>query len=211
MALLDDTGGKPPTGYGSGPNSGSPVATPEQTAAILIAEATALQADGASMCLSRAGGYDLGGAFCQGLAHEIQALRTQGVLLTHQPSFNNVAKHSRSIVLKGVSGLRKAADVSGRMAVGLTTTKGKFYAAGVVVFSASAATFGGLVVIAARGCWAAAKLEKGLTGAELAASTCPFVVGTLAEGAMLSAAFAGLSGYALYQEGSRKLDRGKRG
>lgn len=36
MALLDETGGKSLTGYGSGASSGSPMATPEESAAMLV-------------------------------------------------------------------------------------------------------------------------------------------------------------------------------
>lgn len=96
MVLLDETGGKPATGYGSGPNSGSPIATPQQTATILTAEAAAIQADTERMC-SRDGGYAAGGDFCQAALREVPALRFAATVIAHPSSFANAARQLRKV------------------------------------------------------------------------------------------------------------------
>jgi len=73
--MNDETGGKPLTGYGSGTNGDdSPVATPEQSAAMLIAGANKLVADGRRMCLN-GGGFAFDGTFCQSLITTSLGLR----------------------------------------------------------------------------------------------------------------------------------------
>jgi len=192
--MLDETGGKPLTGYGSGANTGSPVATPEQSAENVAAQTAAIQADAKKMCWG--GGYAFRGEFCQAAIHEVSDLRRRATLLTHKPSLRNAVRPAK-----------KAADVGIRLGLGLTTAKGVVYAIGVPAFAGATVAFGAVTVISGRACWTAAKLEKGLAGLELAASTCPFVAGTLVEGTMLSGVFTALSGYAWYQEGDRQLRR----
>lgn len=67
--MLDETGGKPLAGYGSGSNSGSPVATAEETAAMEAAAAITLATDFNWMCRN-GGTYAFGGDFCQSVAVE---------------------------------------------------------------------------------------------------------------------------------------------
>lgn len=74
MALLDETGGKPLTGYGSGANSGAPVATPAEQAAALEAQAAALQEDFNGMCRN-GGGYAFAGDFCRAVVDEALSMR----------------------------------------------------------------------------------------------------------------------------------------
>jgi hypothetical protein len=95
MVVLDETGGKPPVGYGSGPTGGSPIATATQTAATLGAEAAAIQADTRRTCFG--GGSAFGGGFCQAAQHEVQALRLQSTILAQQPSFAKVPQQLQGV------------------------------------------------------------------------------------------------------------------
>lgn len=90
MALLDETGGKPLTGYGSGANTESPVATPTESAAMLVAAADVLERDFTRMCLG--GGYSFGGDFCQSVAREGLANRRDATILAQKPSLRNIAR-----------------------------------------------------------------------------------------------------------------------
>ena len=90
MALLDETGGKPLTGYGPGANTGSPVATAEESAAMLFEAADTLERDFNDMCLG--GGYALGGDFCQSVTQEGLASRRDATVLAQKPSLRNIAR-----------------------------------------------------------------------------------------------------------------------
>ena len=160
---------------------------------MLVAQANALKKDAIRMCRGPEASFSFGGDFCQAAMKQSLALRTMATVLASKASMMRLA-----------NALKKAGVVAGKVGLGLTTPKGIAYAAGVAAFSASTVAFGALTLVASRACFAAARLEGGLAGAELAASTCPFVVTTLAQGTMLSAVFAGLSGYALYREGDRQ-------
>ncbi len=75
FSMLDESGGKPLTGYGSGSNGDdSPEATPQESAAMLIAAASQLVSEGRKMCLGN-GGYDFRGSFCQSVLGESLVLR----------------------------------------------------------------------------------------------------------------------------------------
>jgi hypothetical protein len=85
MVMLDDSGGKPLTGYGSGANSGSPVATPHESSAMLNATADALMNDFNRMCRP-GGGYAFAGDFCQSVATESVSTRKWATFLEQSPS-----------------------------------------------------------------------------------------------------------------------------
>jgi hypothetical protein len=129
MVVFDDTGGKPLAGYGSGSNSGSPVATPRQTAELFRAEATALVDDFNRMCRGGVGRF--AGGFCQSVVGESLELRRHASVVAGAPSLrkavgtvvvvmwvgdrgSEVAKGAqRSASLLG-SGLREGSSTAGR-------------------------------------------------------------------------------------------------
>jgi hypothetical protein len=89
MALLDETGGKPLAGYGSGANGGSPVATAAEAAAMLDAQADALAKDANAMCRGTSASYEFAGGFCKAVASESLTLRNRANILGRQPSLSN--------------------------------------------------------------------------------------------------------------------------
>lgn len=91
MVLLDETGGKPLTGYGSGANSGSPIATAEETAAMEAALAITLAADFNRMC-QNGGAYDFGGAFCQSVAVEGRDARHRADLVLNRGEWGDIVE-----------------------------------------------------------------------------------------------------------------------
>ncbi len=107
MALLDETGGKPLTGYGSGANTASPVATPEESAAMLVVAAETLVADGKKMCLP-GGQYEFAGAFCQGLIQESLILRGEANRFAGSGAWSAAAERwlnaSNTALLAGAAG-----------------------------------------------------------------------------------------------------------
>jgi hypothetical protein len=107
MALLDETGGKPLTGYGSGANTAAPVATSEESAAMLVAAASTLVSDGKAMCLGD-GGYSFAGDFCQSLIKESLALRGRANLFAGGGSWSAAAQRwlnlSNTVLLAGAAG-----------------------------------------------------------------------------------------------------------
>ena len=119
MALLDETGGKPLTGYGSGANSGAPVATPAEQAAALEAQASALQDDFNAMC-KNGGGYAFAGEFCSAVVDEAVSLRYQATVLTHQGSPRNIVAPMAAVLWVGdrgaefAKGTKKSASLLGR-------------------------------------------------------------------------------------------------
>lgn len=119
MALLDETGGKPLTGYGSGGNSGAPVATAAEQAAALEAQASALQDDFNGMC-KNGGGYAFAGEFCRAVVDVALSLRYQSTVLTHQGSARNVVAPMAAVLWVGdrgaefAKGTKKSASLLGR-------------------------------------------------------------------------------------------------
>lgn len=107
MALLDETGGKPLTGYGSGVSTGSPVATPEESAAMLVAAAETLVRDGKEMCLT-GGGYEFAGSFCQGLIRTSLILRGEANRFAGSGAWSGAAQRwlntSNTALLLGAAG-----------------------------------------------------------------------------------------------------------
>jgi hypothetical protein len=106
--MLDESGGKPLTGYGSGTNGDdSPVATPEKSAAMLVAAAVKLVKDGKAMCGPK-GGYSFAGAFCQGLFGESLILRGQANRFAGGGDWSAAAKRmlntSNTLFLLGAAG-----------------------------------------------------------------------------------------------------------
>ena len=119
MALLDETGGKPLTGYGSGANSGAPVATPAEQASALEAQASALQDDFNGMC-KNGGGYAFAGEFCRAVVDEALSLRYRATVLTHQGSPRNIVAPMAAVLWVGdrgaefAKGTKKSASLLGR-------------------------------------------------------------------------------------------------
>jgi hypothetical protein len=139
MALLDETGGKPLTGYGSGANSGSPVATPEESAAMLVAVAQTLMADVKSMCLLADGGYDPEGGFCRALMTESWSMRNQANIMASSSAWGRAIAQATS---DGLSiGFKVANRYGGTCVIGAIQ--------GAVLTSAGGAT---IVVGAFAGC-----------------------------------------------------------
>lgn len=107
MALLDETGGKPLTGYGSGANTGSPVATSEESAAMLVAAAETLVRDGKEMCLA-GGGYEFAGPFCQDLVRTSLILRGEANRFAGSGAWSGAAQRwlnaSNTALLVGAAG-----------------------------------------------------------------------------------------------------------
>jgi len=128
--MNDETGGKPESGYGSGDNSGSPVATPEETAAMLMATAKTLADDFKSMCGT--GSYAFGGTFCQTLARESIALRFQAIALARNSSLRIVGKAAAVLAWTGdrggdvAKGARRAASLLGRGLQAGSSVAGKY-------------------------------------------------------------------------------------
>src|SRR5262245_7134183 len=120
MVMLDETGGKPASGYGSGDNSGSPVATPQETAEMLTAQASALKADIGYLCRGPQAMFSFGGDFCQSAIQESLKLRAWASVLESKPSLTKLT-----------NGLRRAGAIAGKVGLGLTTPKGIVYATGV--------------------------------------------------------------------------------
>jgi hypothetical protein len=120
MALLDETGGKPLTGYGSGANSGAPVATPAEQAAALEAQAAALQEDFNGMCRN-GGGYAFAGDFCRAVVDEALSMRYEATVLTHQGSVRSVVAPMAAVLWVGDRGaeLAKATKKSASLLGGL--------------------------------------------------------------------------------------------
>jgi len=90
MVAYDQTGGKPSMGYGSGPNGGSPVATTEQTAALLRAESTALINDSKRLCPTeptRRNAIRFAGDFCQAAIKESVSLRNRASIFVGDGSW----------------------------------------------------------------------------------------------------------------------------
>lgn len=115
VALLDETGGKPLTGYGSGPNTGSSVATPEESAAALVAGAQTIMADVKSKCLLPGGGYDPDGDFCRALMTESWSMRNQANIMANSGACDRARATRRAIELVGLG-------VMGLLATGAPTT-----------------------------------------------------------------------------------------
>lgn len=119
MALLDETGGKPLTGYGSGANSGAPVATPAEQAAAIEAQASALQYDFNDMC-KNGGGYAFAGEFCRAVVDEALSLRYRATVLTYQGSPRSIVAPMAAVLWVGdrgaefVKGTKKSASLLGR-------------------------------------------------------------------------------------------------
>ena len=101
--MLDETGGKPLTGYGSGLNTGSPVATPAEQAAALEAQAAALQDDFNGMC-KNGGGYAFAGDFCRAVVDEALSMRYEATVLTHQGSVRSVGAPMAAVLWVGDRG-----------------------------------------------------------------------------------------------------------
>ena len=88
MALLDETGGKPLAGYGSGANTGSPLATAAEAAAMLDAQADALVKDANTMCRGPSATYEFAGEFCKAAVRQSLALRNRANILGREPSLS---------------------------------------------------------------------------------------------------------------------------
>jgi len=126
MALLDETGGKPLAGYGSGANSGSPVATAAEVAAMLDAQAGALVADANVMCRGPSATYEFAGAFCSEVVHESLALQNRANIVGRGSSMSK-ARTPLAVVSFGAdvaSGLDRASS-----AFGAALARGSSYAA----------------------------------------------------------------------------------
>ena len=112
MALLDETGGKPLAGYGSGANSGSPLATAAEAAAMLDAQADALVKDANTMCRAPSATYEFAGEFCKAVVHESLALENRANILGRKPSMSG-AGAPLAVVSFGAdiaSGMGRTAD-----------------------------------------------------------------------------------------------------
>ena len=107
MVMLDETGGKPLTGYGSGANTDSPVATPAESAAMLVAAADTLVRDGKTMCLGN-GGFSFEGGFCQSLIRETLFLRGRANVFAGDGGWSSAAQRwlntSNTLLLLGSAG-----------------------------------------------------------------------------------------------------------
>ena len=126
MALLDETGGKPLAGYGSGANSGAPLATAAEAAAMLDAQADALAKDANMMCRGPSATYEFAGEFCKAVVHESLALENRANILGREPSLSK-AGTPLAVVSFGAdvaSGLNRASS-----AFGAALAKGSSYAA----------------------------------------------------------------------------------
>ena len=104
VVMNDETGGKPETGYGSGQNSGSPIATPEETAAMIMASVARIMVDFNAMCRS-GGGYAFDGAFCQSMAREGLGERGRASVLTNRGEWGAVLeRYVGACVVAGIQG-----------------------------------------------------------------------------------------------------------
>ena len=119
--MLDETGGKPESGYGSGPNSGSPVASPDESAAMASEAAKKLARDFNTMC-RQGGGYDFAGDFCQSLARDSIAARQRAANYAGDGSWaSTVARYASACMIGGVQGAVLTSGGGATAAVGAVT------------------------------------------------------------------------------------------